>query len=225
MESLVAIYQDSRNKPAKSDEDNLVGLGIGSANYWFTFVTDPLTVFFFLFWEAFILRSSLVISLFSYAAGLFAWSLVEYSFHRCIYHKGRTPAHAGHQIHHRSPETLIAMPWFVVTGLFALVWYVFAYMLQFRFALSFAGGLLSGFVVYGAFHHLHHHSDFKSRHYRKLRAHHFIHHRFPDVNFGVTSRLWDHVFGTTYKHKMKRQPCRNEAGTFRPRERLTRKDC
>lgn len=218
MESSIVIYQDIKSKPEKPDEDRLVSLGIGSANYWLTFVTDPVTILFFLFWEAFILRSSPVISLFSYAAGLFAWSLVEYSFHRWIYHKGRTPAHAGHQIHHGSPETLIAMPWFVSTGLFGLFWYVFAYMLQFRFALSFAGGLLSGFVVYGAFHHLHHHFDLKSCRYRKLRAHHFIHHRFPDVNFGVTSRLWDHVFGTTYKHKIKRRPRVNDTTNLR-RER------
>lgn len=203
-ESAIASYPDVKGQLSGDPKEHyLVGLGLGTANYWFTFVSDPLTVGFLLFWEAFILGSSPAIMGLSYVAGLLTWSFLEYSFHRWVYHKGHTPAHDGHNIHHRESETLIAMPWFVVTGLFGLVWYIFTYLLQFRFVSSFAAGLLSGFIIYGAFHHIHHHFDFKSRSYRRLRAHHLIHHRFEDVNFGVTSRFWDHVFGTTYNKEVK----------------------
>ena len=34
---------------------------------------------------------------------------------------------------------------------------------------------------------------------RGLRAHHRVHHKFPDCNFGVTMRLWDDVFGTRFR--------------------------
>jgi sterol desaturase/sphingolipid hydroxylase (fatty acid hydroxylase superfamily) len=34
---------------------------------------------------------------------------------------------------------------------------------------------------------------------RILRAHHRIHHLFPAQNFGVTTTLWDWVWGTHYR--------------------------
>ena len=193
-----------------SKESHFVSLASGSINYWFSFVSDPLTALFFLFWEAVVLRSSVLILSLSFGAGLLSWSLLEYVFHRWVYHQGRTPAHVGHQKHHETPEALIAMPWFIVTGFMASAWYVSAYRLQFHFILSFMAGLLTGFVFYGIFHHVHHHFHFKNRQYRKLRAHHFIHHQYTDVNFGVTSRLWDHVFGTTYRKELKNRTPANE---------------
>lgn len=180
-------------------QEHLVKLGLGRVNYWFTFIADPLTVIFFLVWEIFVSRVNPAFSILSFVAGGFAWTLLEYSFHRWVYHKGETPAHAGHRLHHESPRTLIAMPWFVVSGIFGIVWYVFARLLPAPYVISFAAGVLSGFIFYGLFHHVHHHFDYKSRWYRRMRAHHNIHHRLPNVNFGVTSRFWDHVFGTIYK--------------------------
>jgi len=177
-----------------------VTFGAGRVNYWITFVTDPLTVGFFIFWEATMPGSNLLVLVLGYALGLSSWSLVEYAGHRWLYHKGRTLAHEGHKIHHQSPEVLIAMPWFVVTALFLIPWYVFAYRLRLPFISVFEAGLLTGFVSYGAFHHIiHHRFNLNYSWYRKLRSQHFIHHQFPNANFGVTSRFWDHVFGTAYK--------------------------
>ncbi len=201
----MAIYQNTEEQSlGRPKESLLVSLATGRGNYWFSFVSDPLTVLFFLFWEAFVLRSSILVVTVSFGSGLLSWTLIEYVFHRWVYHKGRTPAHVGHKKHHEAPEALIAMPWFIVTAVFASVWYVLAYRLQLHFILGWLAGLLAGFVFYGVFHHIHHHFHFKNRQYRKLRAHHFIHHQYPDVNFGVTSRLWDHVFGTTFRKELKK---------------------
>jgi len=62
----------------------------------------------------------------------------------------------------------------------------------------------AGFVFYGIVHHAHHHFHFKNRWYRKLRAHHFVHHQYTDVNFGVTTRLWDRFFDTIYRKELKK---------------------
>ncbi len=194
----MATYQNTEKQSL------LVSLATGSGNYWFSFVSDPLTILFFLFWEAFVLRTGILSVTIVYGAGLLSWTLLEYSFHRWVYHKGHTPAHIGHKKHHESPTELISMPWFIVTAFLGSVWYIFAYRLQLHFVLSFMSGLTTGFVCYGLFHHVHHHFHFKNRRYRKLRAHHFIHHQFPNVNFGVTSRLWDHVFRTNYRRELKR---------------------
>lgn len=202
----MATYQNTEKQSAAGPKESpLVRLATGGGNYWFSFVSDPLTVGFFLFWEAVILRSNPLVLILSMGAGLLSFSLAEYTFHRWVYHKGRTPAHVGHKKHHESPEALIAMPWFIVTAVMAGVWYVFAYWLQLHFVLGFTAGLLAGFVCYGLFHHVHHHFHFENRRYRKLRAHHFIHHQHPDSNFGVTSRLWDHVFGTMYRKEVKKK--------------------
>ena len=202
----MSIYRNREKQPLGNPKESyLVSLASGSVNYWFGFVTDPLTVLFFLFWEAIVLRSSILILSLSFGAGLLSWSLLEYAFHRWVYHKGQTLAHVGHKKHHEIPEALIAMPWFVVTAFMASVWYVLVCRLQFHFILSFMAGSLTGFVFYGLFHHVHHHFLFKNRRYRKLRAHHFIHHQYTDVNFGVTTRLWDRVFGTIYRKELKKR--------------------
>ena len=185
-------------------QNNLVSFAANDVNYWFSFISDPVVVLFFIFWEAIILRTSILGLSVSYGSGLLAWSLLEYVFHRWIYHQGPTSAHLGHKMHHESPKMLIAMPWFLVTALLGCVW-LFAYWQQVHFILSFMAGVTTGFVFYGAFHHIHHHFHFKNSWYLKLRSHHVIHHQFPDVNFGVTTRLWDHVFGTMYQKELKKR--------------------
>jgi sterol desaturase/sphingolipid hydroxylase (fatty acid hydroxylase superfamily) len=168
-------------------------------SYWIGFVSDPLTVAFLLGWEIFALRSNLFLLAASSTAGLLAWTLWEYCFHRWVYHQGRTVLHAGHALHHEDPQMLIGMPWFLITAFVSGLWYVFSYWLAVRYVSGFVAGLLAGFVFYYCFHHVHHHFNPKSSWYRKLRAHHKIHHQMPETNFGVTNRLWDRVFGTTYR--------------------------
>src|SRR6266705_3365500 len=109
----MAIYQNSETESIGTPKESLlVSMATGSGNYWFSFVSDPLTVLFFLFWEAAILRTSILGATASYGAGLLSWTFLEYAFHRWVYHKGHTPAHIGHKKHHESPTELIAMPWF-----------------------------------------------------------------------------------------------------------------
>jgi sterol desaturase/sphingolipid hydroxylase (fatty acid hydroxylase superfamily) len=169
------------------------------STYWFGFFTDPLTVIFLVGWDAFAMRSGPYAIATGFLAGLTAWTLVEYCFHRWIYHRGETLAHAGHLLHHDEPEALIGMPWFLTSGVMYSLWLIFSYVLELRAAASVISGLLSGFVFYYSFHHIHHHFNPKSSWYRKLRAHHKIHHQIPAANFGVTNRFWDRVFGTTYR--------------------------
>lgn len=169
------------------------------ATYWFGFFTDPLTVIFLVSWDALVLGSSVYAIAASFLAGLLTWTLVEYCFHRWVYHKGETLAHAGHLLHHDDPEALIGMPWFLTSGVMYSLWFVFGYVLALGTASSYVSGWLFGFFFYYSFHHIHHHFNLKGSWYRKLRAHHKIHHQIPSSNFGVTSRFWDQVFGTTYR--------------------------
>ena len=58
-------------------------------------------------------------------------------------------------------------------------------------------GLLAFYGVYEVFHRREHTHAGVGRYGRWARAHHFHHHFVdPRSNHGVTSPLWDHVFGT-----------------------------
>ena len=191
---------EQQQSAASLNERMLSRVAQSKGTYWFGFFTDPLTVIFLVCWDAFILRSSPYLLAASFFAGLFAWTLVEYCFHRWVYHKGETLAHAGHLLHHDEPEALIGMPWFITSGVMYSLWFIFGYLLELRSASSFVSGWLSGFVFYYSFHHvIHHHFHLKNSWYRKLRAHHKVHHQIPESNFGVTNRFWDQIFGTTYR--------------------------
>jgi sterol desaturase/sphingolipid hydroxylase (fatty acid hydroxylase superfamily) len=205
---LVNVALDDLRPSLEDSAQRIARLGLGSTNYWLTFISDPLTVVFFIFWEIFMLRSRPWLVALTFMVGLGTWTFVEYAFHRWIYHKGYTAAHAGHMVHHKSPETLIAMPWFVVTAVFGGLWYVSARLVQAHHVLSVLAGILLGFVIYGGFHHILHRFDFQFRWYRRLRAHHVVHHHFPDRNFGVTSRFWDQMLKTAHYHKSRRAASR-----------------
>lgn len=192
-----------RQPPDSFNERVLSRIAKSKSTYWFGFFTDPLTVIFLVCWDVFALHSNRYAIAASFLAGLFAWTLVEYCFHRFIYHKGETLAHAGHLLHHDEPEALIGMPWFLTSGIMYGLWFLFGYLLAVGPASSFVAGWLFGFFFYYSFHHVHHHFNLKNSWYRKLRAHHKIHHQIPSANFGVTNRFWDQVFGTTY--------CKSEA--------------
>ena len=178
-------------------------IAANKSNYWVGFFTDPAAAAFLLLWDFVVLRDSLLFLASSYASGLVSWTLFEYCFHRWIYHRGETLAHAGHRLHHESPKALIGMPWFLTTGFLLLVWFIFGSYLEVPYVLSFIAGLTTGFFFYGVFHHVHHHFEFAQRWNRKLRVHHKIHHAIPEVNFGVTTRVWDYVFGTAYDRNRK----------------------
>lgn len=171
------------------------------SNYWVGFVSDPLTAVFLLYWDARVLRAEPIVLMATYVVAVVSWTLFEYVFHRWVYHRGNTLAHQGHRMHHESPKILIGMPWFMTTGFLWLVWYLFGYRFHVHFVLSFMAGLTTGFIFYGSLHHAHHHFNMRSPWLKKLHAHHQIHHRFATVNFGVTNRFWDQLFGTAYRKR------------------------
>jgi len=181
-------------------------LAAHQSNYWIGFVSDPATAIFFVVWDVWRLHAAPAWLVLSYLAGIFNWTIFEYVFHRWIYHRGETLAHAGHRMHHEHPKMLIGMPWFMTTGFLWLVWYLFASKLQAPYFMTSWAGLVTGYLVYSALHHIHHHFSFRGAWYRKLYIHHQVHHKFANVNFGVTNRFWDHVFGTTFRKQSSTVP-------------------
>jgi sterol desaturase/sphingolipid hydroxylase (fatty acid hydroxylase superfamily) len=61
-------------------------------------------------------------------------------------------------------------------------------------------GFLSGYIIYDMLHYSLHHSKAKSGYFAMCRYQHMQHHgTCPSMRFGVTSPVWDYVFGTMPK--------------------------
>jgi dihydroceramide fatty acyl 2-hydroxylase len=129
-----------------------------------------------------------------FGAGVFAWTLLEYVIHGVLGHSHRTFVTRLHEVHHRDPRAVFALrSWIPVVLVLALGWAIFGPAP----AMIFLGGLGAGFAGYEVIHYRIHFSRPVCALEARLRGRHLAHHfREPDAIFGVTTRLWDVVFGT-----------------------------
>ena len=133
--------------------------------------------------------------------GLMLFTLVEYSFHRWMFHGSVPLFEPGHRRHHENPHGDDAMPFFLPPiGLLIIVG-VLSVLMPFAFALLLTGGLAAGYALYGLSHDIIHATRFKHPIGRRWAANHHIHHFHPDRNFGVSTPLWDIVLGTRHVSK------------------------
>lgn len=179
--------------------DRLARLSQTPANYWGEFALDiPLGLGLVLYG----LKQAAphpLLALFTFLAGLFLFSFFEYCFHRWLFH-GPIPLLAeGHREHHRNPLGYSALPFFLpallLLGLLALS----DLLLPAGYAALLIGAVALGYVAYGLGHFLIHHVRFRNDLALRWAGHHHTHHYHPEVNFGVTSPLWDRVFATRYQ--------------------------
>jgi len=131
-------------------------------------------------------------------AGFAAWGLLEYAIHRWVGHGLPSLARRGHAMHHADARALIAAPVFVIMAGAFLIWAALLLLVGTGIAALLVCGLYVGYNHYALLHHvLHHHEALAVRvGLQRLDRRHRIHHVHHDVNFGVTSTLWDRVFGT-----------------------------
>ncbi len=130
-------------------------------------------------------------------AGVAGWSALEYALHRFVLH-GVQPFRRWHAQHHRRPTALIYTPTvmsaaLIVTGVWLPAWA----LADLWRACALTLGVTTGYLAYAMTHHaLHHwHADFAWL--RQRKRWHAMHHRVGQAAcYGVTSPLWDHVFGS-----------------------------
>ncbi len=132
------------------------------------------------------------------AAGAVAWSLAEYWIHRLLFH-GDTSFEPMHQMHHALPKDMIGLAsWATFIG-FAGIWLIAETFAGGALGSAFTAGFMLGYLFYCAIHiRFHHHgADARlSAYVAFMNAHHVAHHRGGKGNFGVSSPVWDFVFGT-----------------------------
>ena len=166
------------------------------ANYWGGITADlsvSLVAMIAGFWIG-----SLASSFAAVLAGAAWYSLAEYAIHRWIYHAGSTVASVVHDRHHAEPGTIIGSPFYYSLGIVGLHGIAVALLVDVPVALAFGGAMLFSYGQQSLVHHSAHRYprvDVLGTHSR-LRRHHALHHAAGDANFGVSTSLWDRVFGT-----------------------------
>lgn len=141
--------------------------------------------------------------------GLFFWTFAEYMLHRFLFHF--TPRNAWqerisflfHGVHHAQPQckTRLVMPPAVSIPLaalfYGLFWLVIGVVIGApQWVAPLFAGFILGYVAYDMTHYGTHHFPVRG-YFKFLKIHHMNHHyKTPDMKFGVTSALWDRVFGT-----------------------------
>ena len=131
-------------------------------------------------------------------SGVLLFSLVEYCFHRWLFHGPEQIMQQGHQKHHEDPLGFDALPFFLPPLGMLLLAGLFDLAMPMTYALLLAGALALGYAAYGLSHSVIHNIRFSNPLSRRWAAIHHIHHHHPDKNFGVTTPLWDIVLGTRY---------------------------
>jgi len=141
------------------------------------------------------------------ASGFVAWTLFEYAMHRYLFHLEREESHVQwfvfliHGNHHASPNDPLRdlMPLSVSLPVLALVW-------AGCFALCGSAGtwlflgFTIGYVIYDTIHYACHQWPMRGKLGAALKRHHMRHHYVDESsNFGISSMLWDRVFGTCLK--------------------------
>lgn len=134
--------------------------------------------------------------------GAITWTLLEYLIHRWLGHDSRTRPNpfAAEHVRHHSQGNYFAPAWKKVLSALLFATTLIGPSIALAGALagsSFVVGLISMYVAYEVLHRRDHTHPGRGSYMRFLRRHHFYHH-FTDPNFnhGVTTPIWDWVFGT-----------------------------
>lgn len=177
--------------------------------------TVPLFIFipiilFFIFRSVFISYLGTINTILFYFGGLFIWTIIEYILHRFVFHYhpksewGKKIHWTFHGVHHDYPQDRfrLVMPPSVSLPLAAIFYLIFHTIFGITYTPALFAGFLTGYLIYDIMHYALHHFGFRNKILLKLKQHHMKHHYAdPDEGFGVSSPIWDYVFGTRFSKK------------------------
>ena len=123
--------------------------------------------------------------------GVFAWSLVEYSIHRFLFHRR---FRRDHWAHHVDTKAYIGISGVYLSAV-SLIALLPVYWLRLT---SLYSGFMMGYFSYLLLHFIMHRPQLRIYSLiEKLARNHEVHHQKGiEKNFGVTSPLWDFIFRT-----------------------------
>jgi sterol desaturase/sphingolipid hydroxylase (fatty acid hydroxylase superfamily) len=177
----------------------------------------PLIVFMLYFCAAELSFTALQTGLF-FLAGMVLWSLFEYTIHRFVFHffaeseRAKKMVYIIHGNHHEFPRDkerlfMPAVPSLLIASVIFCIMYGFAYLAKSTgVVFAFFPGFLMGYLIYGSMHYAIHAWNPPFKWMKPLwRNHHLHHYKNVELGFGVSSTLWDHVFGTMFDLKKEKE--------------------
>lgn len=148
-----------------------------------------------------------------FISGVFFWSFTEYILHRFVFHfhptseRGKKINYILHGNHHHYPRDkerlfMPAVPSLIIASCFMGIFYLVLGQRSFPFF----SGFLLGYLLYGTMHYAIHAWNPPFKWMKGLwRNHHLHHYKHEDKGFGVSSTLWDHIFGTMFDLKNEKE--------------------
>jgi sterol desaturase/sphingolipid hydroxylase (fatty acid hydroxylase superfamily) len=164
---------------------------------------------YFLYYSGSALGFSVLKTVLIFLSGLFFWTFFEYLAHRFLFHwvakseRAQKFVYTMHGNHHHYPRDrqrlfMPPLPSILLTSaIFGLM-----YLAAGTAAFAFFAGFMLGYLLYGSMHYAIHAWNPPFKWMKPLwRNHHLHHYKNDDCGFGVSSTLWDHVFGTMFDLK------------------------
>jgi sterol desaturase/sphingolipid hydroxylase (fatty acid hydroxylase superfamily) len=148
-----------------------------------------------------------------FMGGIFFWTFTEYILHRFAFHhhpsteRGKRINYVMHGNHHEYPRDrerlfMPAAPSIIIASVFFSVFF----LALGKYVFAFFPGFMLGYLIYGSMHYAIHAWNPPFKWMKGLwRNHHLHHYKHADLGFGVSSTLWDHVFGTMYDLKKEKE--------------------
>jgi sterol desaturase/sphingolipid hydroxylase (fatty acid hydroxylase superfamily) len=138
--------------------------------------------------------------------GMFFWTFFEYLAHRFAFHwiaeskraqKFVYILHGNHHHYPRDRERLFMPP--VPSIILASAIFGLQYLLLRHNTFAFFPGFILGYLLYASMHYAIHAWNPPFKWMKPLwRNHHLHHYKDENKGFGVSSTLWDHIFGTMF---------------------------
>ncbi len=141
-----------------------------------------------------------------FAAGIIFWTFFEYIIHRFVFHmvtgnpRAARIAYVMHGNHHEFPRDrqrlfMPAVPSIIISSVLFLLMYFFIGNNGFMFF----PGFMLGYLIYASMHYAIHAWNPPFKWMKPIwRNHHLHHYKNDDRGFGVSSHIWDKVFGTGF---------------------------
>lgn len=179
-----------------------------------THIAVPLVIFAIysgglLYWSATNTSLSLGMSVLLFLLGTLTFTWVEYNVHRYLFHletytKAREKLqYTLHGVHHEFPKdkSRLAMPPLLSITIATILLLIFRVVMG-DYVFAFLPGFLVGYSAYLGVHYMVHAYQPPKNFLKALWINHGIHHyKDGEIVFGVSSPLWDYIYGTMKEKK------------------------
>lgn len=147
----------------------------------------------------------------TFVSGMIFWTFFEYIMHRFAFHmvaeseRARKIVYVMHGNHHEYPRDkerlfMPPVPSIIIAAVIFSLMFLVAESLGFKeYAFAFFPGFILGYLIYGTMHYAIHAWNPPYKWMKPLwRNHHLHHYKNEEQGFGVSTTVWDRVFGTMF---------------------------